>query len=363
MAPFGKHADIVVHTDDPLNAGPPPRRLIESFLTPNDLFYVRNHGSVPDVTAADYRLSVNGLVRESLSLSLDDVRQFPASTVVATLQCAGNRRQQLMEHAPIPDELPWGDDAISTAEWTGARLRDLLLAAGIQLEDGAHVAFTALDTVERLGERFGFGGSIPTARALQPDVLLAYAMNGEPLPAVHGFPLRVVVPGYIGARCVKWLKEIRVQATPSENYFQARAYKLFPGWVNAETVDYAQGMMLGESSVNATICTPAADEPLSPGRVLIRGFAIAGLRAVERVDVSADGGQTWSAAKLLPPLGQPAAWRFWQAEVDLAPGRHELVARAWDSAANTQPADVSTVWNFKGYANNAWHRVMVEVSA
>ena len=361
---FGKHPDLVVHTDEPFNAGPPLHRLIEAPVTPNDLFYVRNHGNVPAIAAERYRLSITGLVREPVSLSLDDLRQFPEHTLVATLQCAGNRRHELMAYAPIPDELPWGDDAISTAVWTGVRLRDVLLAAGIQLEDGAHVAFSALDTVERQGQQFGFGSSIPTARALQPDVLLAYAMNGAPLPAPHGFPLRAVVPGYIGARSVKWLQSIRIQATPSDNYFQAHAYKLFPGWVTPETANFDEGLMLGEAPINATICAPEPGRTLPAGPVRLRGFAIAGLRAVERVDVSTDDGQTWCAAELLPPLDTPdlpTAWRLWQADVTLDPGQHTLVVRAWDSAANTQPADVGAVWNFKGYANNAWHRVPVDV--
>jgi sulfite oxidase len=361
---FGKHPDLIVHTEDPFNGGPPPARMIESYITPNNLFYVRNHGNVPDMDATTYRLRVDGLVRQPLFLSLEDLGQFETQTLVTTLQCAGNRRQELIDHQPVPGELPWCDDAIGNAEWTGVRLRDVLLAAGIQLEDGLHVAFTGLDTVERQGRQFGFGGSIPTPRALDADVLIATHMNGEPLPPVHGFPLRVVVPGYIGARSVKWLHEIRVQATPSDNYFQAHAYKLFPGWVTPDDVDYSQGQMLGESPLNAIIYAPQAGNVLASGPVVVRGIAIAGMRTVTRVDVSADGGQTWQTAELddRPTAAtKAAAWRFWQARFELAAGEYTLVARAWDSAANTQPSDVATVWNFKGYANNAWHRISVEV--
>src|SRR5690606_4851929 len=141
-------------------------------------------GNVPDIDPEAYRLTVDGLVREPLRLSLADLSRFEARTLTVTLQCAGNRRREMMAHAPIPGELPWHDDAISTAEWTGVALRDVLLAAGVSLEDGAHVAFSALDTVERLGERFGFGSSIPLTRALEPDVLLATHMNGALLPPV-----------------------------------------------------------------------------------------------------------------------------------------------------------------------------------
>lgn len=359
--PFGKHPGLLVRQSAPLNGGPAPEWVIRGFETPNELFFVRNHGDVPEVDAAAYRLIVDGLVRRPLSLTLDEIHHFPKKTVAATLQCAGNRRLEMMAVEPIPGELPWGTEAISNAVWGGVPLSELLAAAEPRSR-ARHAAFTGLDEAERHGHRFHFGGSIPLDKARGPEVLLAYEMNGEPLPPVHGAPLRVVVPGYIGARSVKWLSQITLQGTPSDNYFQSRAYRLFPPHMRAETVDYDQGMMLGDFPVSSVICSPLDGETLPAGTVTVKGWALAGGgRTVERVDLSADGGRTWTVAS----LGSPGAdrgswtWRLWEAALDLPAGPRELICRAWDSAAHTQPEHPAQVWNFKGYVNNAWHRVRV----
>jgi sulfite oxidase len=358
MTRFGKHPDLLVRQEDPFNGGPPPERLLGSFITPNDLFFVRSHGGVPEVDRSSYRLAVDGLVERPLSLSLDDLRRLPRAGVTATLQCAGNRRQEMMAQRPIPNELPWGTEAVSNAEWSGAPLREVLALAGVR-PGALHAAFTGLDETERHGHRFHFGGSIPLAKATHPEVLLADTMNGAPLPATHGAPLRVVVPGYIGARSVKWLSRITLQETPSDNYFQATAYRLFPPHFGPDNVVWEQGLMLGESPVNAVILTPGEGGTLPAGRVTVRGWALAGGdRAVGRVDISADGGRTWTVADVEAGDG-PYVWRLWEAALDLPAGSHELVCRAFDTAAQTQPENTAHVWNFKGYANNAWHRVRV----
>ncbi len=362
-----KSSALIVKSQDPFNAEPPPERLLGSVVTPTPYFFVRNHGDIPELDAARHRLQLHGLVKRPLSLSLDDLRtSFRSYRVTAVLQCAGNRREELAAHTPIPGELPWGAGAVGAAEWTGVRLADVLGAA--QLEERAearparfHVHLTGLDRVERQGRSFGFGGSIPLEKALQPEVLLAYEMNGEPLAPEHGHPLRLVAPGYIGARSVKWLGEVSVQDRPSENYFYARAYRLFPAWESAESVDWSGGIGLGEMVVNSVICLPAPGERLARGPLQVRGYALSGGgRRVERVDLSLDGGRTWQAARLGEAVG-PWAWRFWSAEVELPAGEAELVSRAWDSAANSQPESIAQVWNFKGYMNNAWHRVRVMV--
>lgn len=355
--PFGKLPGFLVRQSSPYNGGPAPERVIRDFETPNELFFVRNHGDVPAVDPETYRLTVDGLVRRPLSLTLDEIRHFPKATVTATLQCAGNRRLEMMAVEPIPHELPWGTEAISNAVWGGVPLRDLLAAAEPRSR-ARHAAFTGLDETERHGHRFRFGGSIPLGKALGPEVLLAYEMNGEPLPAVHGAPLRVVVPGYIGARSVKWLTAITLQEAPSDNYFQSKAYRLFPSAMRPETVEYDQGMMLGDFPVSSVICAPREGETLAAGTVTVRGWAFAGGgRTVERVDVSTDGGRTWTVASLRE--SGPWTWRLWEAALDLPAGSHELICRAWDSAAHTQPEHSAQVWNFKGYVNNAWHRVRV----
>jgi sulfite oxidase len=355
---YGKNPEILIRQEDPLNAGPPPHLLLRGGdLTPAGLFFVRNHGGVPEVDPAAYWLTVEGRVRKPFRISLEELRRLPRVTVAATLQCAGNRRSEMMAVKEIPGELPWGTEAISTAEWGGVPLREVLSAA--EPESGArHVELTGLDEAERHGQRFHFGGSIPLDKAQQPEVLLAYEMNGRPLPEVHGAPLRLVVPGYIGARSVKWLSRINVQEEPSANYFQARAYRLFPPGVSHDNVDWDRGLMLGTFNVNSLICAPAEGEALAAGAVTIRGWAFAGERDVARVDLSVDGGTRWAVAELAPGRSR-WTWRLWSATADLAPGEHEIVCRAWDSAAQTQPEDPAHVWNFKGYMNNAWHRVRV----
>ncbi len=361
MGGFDKDPAFVVREERPFNAGPPPKLLRRAAVTPKELFFVRNHGTIPDVDPGHYRLSVSGMVKRKLRLSLDELRaRFPEVTLPATLECAGNRRRELMTIRPIPGELPWDVEAISNAIWTGVSLREVLLAAGIEPE-ARHVAFTGLDEVEKEGRHFGFGGSIPLEKAMSAEVLLAYQMNGESLPRVHGFPLRVVVPGYIGARSVKWVANITLQTEPSTNYFQSHAYKLFPTDIRTETADWSSGVMLGELPINAVICEPEEGEIVPAGAITIRGYALTGRGCrIERVDLSIDGGLTWMTANLLEET-HDWTWSFWEAQPELRPGPCQLVVRAWDSAGNTQPEAAKKIWNFKGYSNNAWHRVNVTV--
>jgi sulfite oxidase len=190
-----------------------------------------------------------------------------------------------------------------------------------------------------------------------PGALLAWGMNGAPLPAVHGAPVRAVVPGQIGARSVKWLTRIELCAEPSPNHFQRDAYRLVP----PGSEDPSSGLMLGEFPVNGAICTPADGAELAAGPVEVAGWAIGGgRRPLTRVDVSADGGATWRVAELGEDLGA-AAWRWWRCELELAPGRHEVVARAWDASASCQPERSGPLWNLKGYMSSAWPRVTVRV--
>lgn len=354
-----KHPSLIVREEMPFNAGAPLALLRENFITAQELFFVRNHAAVPEIDEAAYRLNVAGMTRTPLQLTLADIKQnFPRKSVTATLQCAGNRRDELAQIAETPGELPWGAEAISNAVWTGAPLREILRAANFTNE-AQHVHFKGLDEVERQGKQFGFGGSIPLDKALSAEVLLAYEMNDAPLAATHGFPLRVVVPGYIGARSVKWLSEIMLHDEPSDNYFQAHAYKLFPPQTNASNVDWSQGLMLGEQSLNAVICRPHEGEELRAGRILVQGYATAGGdRRIARVDVSIDGGKTWTIAAL-PEDHSSWAWCLWEAMLEMPPGESEIIVRALDSAANMQPEHVSHVWNFKGYMNNAWHKIVV----
>ena len=298
-----------------------------------------------------------------LLLSLDELRgRFPARTVTAVLQCAGNRRADMQAVRPTTGD-PWAPGAIGNAAWTGVALADVLEAAGAATGDGLHVALEACDEVEMPGEgRFRYGVSIPLAKARSPEVLLAWAMNGEPLAPEHGHPLRLVVPGYAGVRSPKWLGAVTVQDRPSDNPVQARDYRLLPPDVTGETVDWDRGLVINEMPLTSAICEPAPDAALSAGPALLRGYAVAGARAVVRVDVSADGGGHWRQAALEHAAAAPWSWTFWTATLELAAGAHELAVRAWDEAGQTQPAATADVWNFKGYLSTAWHRVPVSAA-
>ncbi len=360
---YHKHPDYIVFSETPFNGNAPLAFLVQEFITANDLFFTRNHGTIPYVDTDTYRLTIDGLVKKPLTFSFDElVERFPKTEVMSTLQCAGNRRQELMDAKPIPNELPWGGGAISNATWGGIRLRDVLIAAGFDRKS-RHVAFTGLDSVQRLGETFGYGSSIPMEKALLPETLLAYEMNGEPLSTLHGYPLRVIVPGYIGARSVKWVTSITAQAEPSQNYFQQHAYKLFPPEVGPDSVKWEDGIMLGENSLNAVICFPTIGEKVPIGSVSVMGYALGdGHYLVERVEISSDNGKTWAMASFLSENNDLWAWRLWEAKVDVQTWTTEIIARATDTAGNSQPRDTQEIWNFKGYANNAWHRVPIEVT-
>jgi sulfite oxidase len=301
---------------------------------------------------------VHGLVGRELELSLETLREaLPERTETATLQCAGHRRAGLMAIRDIPGEAPWGAGATGTATWTGVALGDVLALAG-PLPEAAHAGFVGADVSPEAGQRFG--GSIPLEKALRREVLLAWAMNGEPLPEVHGAPVRVVVPGYIGARSVKWLERIEVRSAPWEGYFQHVVYRLLP---EDGRPGPGAGMPLGLVALNSDVLAPADGETIPAGPVQVRGYAFAGgERYIARVDVSLDGGASWSQAELLQDLG-PWAWRQWQITVDLAPGEHEILVRAWDSSAATQPDDEAALWNPKGYVNNARPRIRVRAAA
>lgn len=354
---WDKDQAFVMVSDDPLCGGAPVERLVDSFLTPTSLHFVRNHGTIPFVDRGAYRLSVSGLVRRPLALTLDALRdRFPRHETVATLQCAGNRREELIAVRPIPGEVPWDGQGIGTARWAGASLADVMTAAGIDhAADVRHVAFEGLDDVVRDGRTFGFGGSISLERALAGDVLLAFEMNGEPLTPVHGAPVRVVVPGFIGARSVKWLRNVTVQREPSGNHFEARAYKLFGPEVGPATADWDSTPPIETMQRNSFICRPAPGT-VAAGDVTIEGWATAaGDATVDAVEVSLDGGRGWRPAQLVD-APMPGCWVRWRSAVHLEPGDVELVVRTRD-AAGEQPGDLPARWNFKGYMNDAWHRV------
>lgn len=352
--------DLLTRQETPLNAEPKLERLTESWITPFRHFYVRSHGTTPAVEPQDYKLTIEGLVDRPLRFTLEDLEKLEKVTVPATLQCAGNRR---LEHsrAKAVAGVQWDAGAIGTAEFRGVRLSDLLNRAG--LKAGAkHLWFEGLDTVTMKDRQTLFGGGVPLEKALRPETLVALEMNGHPLSREHGYPARTVVPGYIGARSVKWLGRIVVSDKSSDNNFVARDYKLFPPEAAPETVKPEQFEPIYEFVLASAICSPAAGQTVKAGRLRIQGYAVppgdVG-SAVGGVEVSADGGATWSPARLTGKEA-PFAWRLWSAEVDVTAGARTLVARVTDAKGRVQPEKAP--WNFKGYLYNGWHRVPVTVA-
>jgi sulfite oxidase len=355
---WDKRDDMTVREQLPFNAEPPPAVLASGDITPVDAFYARNHGPFPDVPPGQWRLTVGGMVDNPLTLTYDQLTtEFTQHSVVATLACAGNRRAELLNVRPIPGKDPWAHGAISTAEWRGARLADVLNAAGAHLDDRLHVAFAAPDVAQEARPVQPYGSSIPLSKAMSAEVLLAWQMNSEPLPRCHGGPVRVVVPGYIGARSVKWLTGITVQPIPSQNYFQALDYRILPPEADPDTVPPGKGISLSLLPLNCDILIPTDGDQIPAGSLTIRGYGIAGDgRIIDRVDVSLDDGSTWRQANLhLAPSRW--AWRPWSLTVDVQPGPLSITARAWDDTGTTQPESPASLWNPRGYGNNAWARV------
>ncbi len=358
--PFRSKPDLIVRSEKPYNAEPPLGRLRACMTTAQQDFYVRSHGDIPHLDPATHRLRVGGRVATPLDLSMAELRQrFAERSVIAVMQCAGNRRADMQPVRPTLGD-PWAPGAIGNAVWTGVALADVLQAAGAEAGAGLHAAFDACDQVEMPDEgRFTYGVSIPMAKAMSPEVLLAFSMNGEPLAPEHGFPLRVVTPGFAGVRSPKWLAAITVQDRPSANHMQQRDYKLLPPDVTEATVDWGKGLTIYGMPLNSAICEPAPHATLQAGATAVRGYAVATARGIMRVDVSADGGRTWKQAELEHDADAPWSWTFWHATMDLSKGEHELAVRAWDAAGQTQPALPDDTWNFKGYLSAAWHRVHV----
>ncbi|XP_053311618.1 sulfite oxidase, mitochondrial [Spea bombifrons] len=370
-----RHPVLKVNSLKPFNAEPPPEILTDSFVTPVDLFFKRNHLPVPVINTDEYRLIIetpSGTEgSKPLQLSLNDLKtKFPRHEVTATLQCAGNRRSEMNAVKPVKG-LDWGIAAISTARWAGVRLRDVLVEAGYteSMTNAQHVQFEGLDR-DLTGT--GYGASITFEHAMRKenDVLLAYEMNGEDLPRDHGFPLRVIVPGVVGARNVKWLGRIVVSEEESLSHWQQNDYKSFSPSVDWDTVDFSTSPAIQDLPIQSAITEPRPGQKVtldSDGKLSVKGYAWSGGgREVVRVDVSLDEGKTWKVAELTgtaQKAGHAWAWKLWQLSVPLPDDcKHiTIICKAVDSSYNAQPDTVAPIWNVRGVISNAWHRVQVSV--
>lgn len=339
---------------DRLNGSLHAADLVRKAITPISQFFLRTHA--PTQQAEMGAFTITGLVDDPQSWTLSDLSLLPSFTIPAVLVCAGNRRQEMHAIRPIaPGELLWSSSAIGNAEWTGIPLRLLLEMARVQPQ-AAHIAFEGAD---------GFGGSIPIAKAMMPEVIVAFGMNGQPLPDIHGGPARLLVPGYIGARSVKWLTAIRAQAEPSANPYQRQAYRLYPAaYENDADIEahVEDGIMLGPLPVNAAISLPEANAHLTGPRVPIRGWAHGSAgHDVAGVTLIIDD-QRRVEARLSPSQG-PWSWRLWSARITLAPGQHTIRACARDTSGANQPEFTVDQWNYRGYLHQAQSSITITVEA
>jgi DMSO/TMAO reductase YedYZ molybdopterin-dependent catalytic subunit len=344
-------AGLTVVTADPLNCETPVPAAPDGLLTPAGRFYLRNHFPIPVLDDAAWRLSIGGLVREPLELSLAELRKMPADTFVATLECAGNGRTLF---SPAPDGAQWQLGAVSTAEWTGVRLDEVLDRAGIQA-GATELVFRGADrgTVDGSAEPVRFERSLAMEDARESGALLAYSMNGEPLPVRHGAPLRLVVPGWYAVASVKWLTDIRVADAAFDGYFQADHYMY-----ELPRGDTLVREPVRMQRVRALITEPGPGQRLSAGELTVGGVAWSGAAPIARVEVSV-AGRDWQDARL---IGESSThgWQRWEHRAQVShPGETTIRARATDLAGNAQPP--APEWNRRGYGGNFIHEVCVRL--
>jgi sulfite oxidase len=345
---------MILHNDRPEDLET-PLRYFDSYLTPVDAFFVRQHIPRPaTIDKAKYRLTINGMVSKPMELTLADLEKLPQHTLPAVIECTGNGRGF---YSPKVPGIQWGRGAIGNAEWTGPRIADVLKLAGA----AEAAAFMDTDGADSgVASTPDFIRSLPMKKAMHPGTLLALKMNGQPLPDIHGAPARLIVPGWDGTSSVKWVVRLSPSAQANNGFFMNPGYRypkyaLPPGSPpKPAELEVIEGM-----PVKSTITAPEDHAKVPLGTVTIRGFAWAGEEAIERVDISTDGGSKWDAAEL-SGAKLPFAWRLWKLDWRPAePGYYTILSRATDSAGRVQP--IVATWNPSGYLWNAIDRVGVVV--
>jgi DMSO/TMAO reductase YedYZ molybdopterin-dependent catalytic subunit len=330
-----------------------PLEALRYDVTPVGLHYLLIHFDIPAGDERTWLLEVGGHVRAPLTLSMEELRRRPTVTTPVTMECAGNGRA-LMDSRLVSQ--PWLEEAVGTAEWTGTPLRPLLEEAGV-LDGAVEVLFAGADRGVQGGLEHDYERSLPLAEALRDEVLLAWGVNGQPLPPQHGHPLRLLVPGWYGMTSVKWLRRVTVLTEPFGGYQQTGSYL-----IHASEDD--PGVPVTRIEPRSLMQPPGIAEFesrgrfLPPGRHVLRGRAWSGRAPIARVEVSTDGGRSWREAELGGRRSR-WAWVAWSLPWEATPGEHELCSRATDADGNAQPLE--RPWNTGGYANNAVQRVRVTV--
>jgi sulfane dehydrogenase subunit SoxC len=330
-----------------------PLEALRYDVTPVGMHYLLIHWDIPQVDVRSWRLEVGGSVQKRQTLALDDLKKMPRVSAQVTLECAGNGRARF---SPRPISQPWLFEAVGNAEWTGTPLRHLLQASGA-LASAVDVVFTGLDRGVQGGIEQAYERSLTVAEASRDEVFVAYEMNGRPLTPQHGFPLRLVVPGWYGMAHVKWLRSITLVDSPFRGYQQEPAYHI-------ATSEEDPGVPVTRILPRSLMVPPGIPDfmsrirYLSPGACTLQGRAWSGHGPISQVQVSTDGGKTWEAAELGSTVAE-FAWRSWSYEWSAQAGEHELCCRAADASGNVQP--LTTSWNTQGMCNNAVQRVQVVV--
>ena len=322
-------------------------------ITPTGLHYLLIHYDIPEVDADQWRLKIGGLVAKPLELTFDEIKNRPRQKMPVTMECAGNGRALF---APRRISQPWLLEAIGNAEWTGTPLRAILQDAGLS-SAAVEIVFTGLDQGVEGDQVQFYQRSLTVDEAMRDEVLLAYEMNGEPLPPQHGYPLRLLIPGWYGMASVKWLDRIEAVEEPFQGYQMARAYhytRTADGPGEAVTLIRARALMIPPGIPDFM----TRDRLVEAGPVTLTGKAWAGRVGVSAVEVSVDGGSNWSKAEL-EASRSPYGWRTWSFVWNATPGERILLVRAIDADGNLQPVDQE--WNFGGYGNNGVQRVNVIV--
>ena len=330
-----------------------PINNVLSWITPNELFYARNHLPYPTIQLESWALFLSGEVESPINFTYEQLKQMPQVDKFVTMECSGNKRA-LME-PPTPGE-QWQTGAVGNAKWTGVPLSYILDQTRVK-ETAVELVFTGSDSGLRpdMDTPVNFERSLPLDKALMKECILALKMNDEPIPHKHGFPLRLIVPGWYGMAHVKWISRITATAIPFKGPFQAIDYV----YINVEG-DYQNAVPVTEMRVNSIITWPSKGEKVHLGPHTVRGLAWTGKGKISRVEVSIDNGMTWNAARLTSPEHEQYTWTFWEYSWDNSvPGHYSIQAQAHDSNGNVQPK--AAPWNVKGYGNNSIHQVAITV--
>ncbi|KAI9709782.1 MAG: hypothetical protein M1820_003185 [Bogoriella megaspora] len=369
-----KASDMIHVLQFPYNGEPPRQRLVQNEMTRTADFFVRNHGGIPEIEPDKYFLDIDGLVKNSSRITLKELQdesKFPRQSSVVTLQCSGTRRiEQIHEYPGDGDELinaPWGEGAIGNARWTGVSLKKVIKYCGGFKDDvnpsDIHLEFYGADTYVKKGNVYNYVVSVPWRKAKVNEVLLAWDMNGEPLRHIHGFPLRTVVFGYIGARSVKWLYRVKAIKGPSRAPVQMKEYLYYTPQVGKQNAAYSNGFSIQDMPVSSAIMTPVDKAQIvHDGFIELSGWAYSGGgHWPERVEVSNDGGGVWYQ---VPPdrLSKKYyhGWRLWSIELPVDPeGWLEFCVRCWDNSLNTQPTFVRSAWNWDLHVTSSCHRIKI----